>query len=646
MDFFFIFLCARNDVPFFKRMSHIRKIVVFILLILSSCTNNQQNEITHPTGQIVLDEDFHAVSLNNLVLYDTLYTKEKLTTEEAGNFLSQAKPVPTSSSGMLFLGNYKKYPNGWFCFRLVNEGNVSRRVIIDEDNYVRCDGLEVFTHKNNEISHWGKVERTTELTDRPIPFYTYAVPFTILAQDTLDVLIHTKRIYGIHEVNISLSSEEYFFEKIHTQFFKRIIEIIVIISCILLMASVGWLFKDRAMIYLSIYMTVILISLLGFPGFLDAIAPKGTVGLSRSGIMALTPFLMNIFFHPYGIKIMERVPKNETLFLRLSYFLMGINTLFIALFFLPIPLYLHIDYYLPYAMTFLSSIGIIWLFYVGIIAYVRANISYFLIAICFTFFPFLIDQATHFLVDTNGIFIFKLSRSSFVLSLVGLSIISIFQVREKLVSKKNYEYQVEYLRTTMENIRREDVESVGRNLHDNVGNTLATALGYLNLKTLHLQTVREIILDAINEIRFLSHNLVKNDELPISQKLQRLTERFNDFSPIHFRFFDYTDNALDAISPNQQLNLYYIVQELFTNSLRHSQATEVVLQIFKESRLVRVTIEDDGVGLQINADAKGIGLTNMYKRAELAHILLSIDSTSQGTNTIIEIQHEDTLLSH
>ena len=297
-------------------------------------------------------------------------------------------------------------------------------------------------------------------------------------------------------------------------------------------------------------------------------------------------------------------------------------------------------------MTILSSIGIIWVFYFSILAFLRANISYFLIAVCFAFFPFVVDQVTHALFDSNGIFIFKLGRSSFVLSLIGLSIISIFQVREKLVSKKNYEFQVEYLRTTMENIRREDVESVGRNLHDNVGNTLATALGYLNLKTLHLQTVREIILDAINEIRFLSHNLVKNDELPITQKLQRLTERFNDFSPIHFRFFDYTNNTLDLISQNQQLNLYYIVQELFTNSLRHSQATEVVLQIFKESRLVRVTIEDDGVGLQNNTDPTGIGLSNMHKRAELAHILLTIDSTSQGTNTIIEIHYEDTLLSH
>jgi signal transduction histidine kinase len=224
--------------------------------------------------------------------------------------------------------------------------------------------------------------------------------------------------------------------------------------------------------------------------------------------------------------------------------------------------------------------------------------------------------------------------------------VSIFQVREKLVSKKNYEYQVEYLRTTMEAIRREDIESVGRNLHDNVGNTLATALGYLNLKTLHLQTVREIILDAINEIRFLSHNLVKNDELPIGLKLQRLIERFNDFSSIHFKYFDYTGNAMDTIDLNKQLNLYYIIQELFTNSLRHSQATEVVLQIFKENQYIRVTIEDDGVGLQTDTDKKGIGLTNIYKRAELANILLSIDSTPQGTNTIIEISHEDILPYH
>lgn len=628
-------------------MSHTKHLLFIFLLFCFSCSKNEREKTTvQQTGRIVLENGFQSIPLNNIVLYDSLYTQDSITKNELKNFFARLVPVPPKSSGMLFLGNYKKHPNGWFYIQLINRDKIRRRFIIDEDNHLRCDEFEVFTYKQDKLTHLGKVDRKSKLTDRPIPFYTYAIPITIEAQDTIGVLIHTKRIYGIHEVNISLSSEKPFFEKLHAQFFNRIIEIIIIISCILLMASVGWLFKDLAMIYLSIYMTVILTSLLGFPGFLDAITPKESLGISRSGLIALTPFLMNVLFHPYGIKIMERVPKNETLFLRQCYFLMGINTLFISFFFLPIPLFLQVDYFLPYLMTFLSSIGILWLFYIGILAYVRANISHLIIAICVTFFPFILDQVTHLLFDTNGIFIFKLSRSSFVLSLVGLSIISIFQVREKLVSKKNYEYQVEYLRTTMEEIRREDVESVGRNLHDNVGNTLATALGYLNLKTLHLQTVREIILDAINEIRFLSHNLVKNDELPISIKLQRLTERFNDFSSIHFRYFDFTDSTIDKINQNQQLNLYYIIQELFTNSLRHSQATEVTLQLFKENQHIRITIEDDGIGLQTNTHPRGIGLTNIHKRAELAHILLSIDSTSQGTNIIIEILHEDTLSNH
>jgi signal transduction histidine kinase len=629
-------------------MSHTKLPLLFILFACFSCVENQQEEsANHPIGSVILGEDFKSVSLNHLVLHDTtLYRKDTLTEEEIEYFVSHSKAALENTSDMLFLGNYKNYPNGWFHIQLINTNNSRRRFIIDEDNYIRCDGLEVLTYKDKIITNWGKTERATKLTERAIPFYTYAVPFTIEAQDTLDVLIHTKRLYGIHEVDISLSTEKYFFEKLHTQFFSRIVEIIIILSCILLMISVGWLFSDRAMIYLSIYMTVILTSLLGFPGFLDAITPKDTLGLSRSGIIALTPFLMNALFHPYGIKIMENVPKNNASFLRLSYLIMTVNLLVVTLYFLPVSLFVKIDYYLPYVMTFLSSISILWLFYVGILAYIRANIRYFLIAASVTFFPFIIDQITHFLFDNNGFFIFKLSRSSFLLSLVGLSMVSIFQVREKLVSKKNYEYQVEYLRTTMEAIRREDIESVGRNLHDNVGNTLATALGYLNLKTLHLQTVREIILDAINEIRFLSHNLVKNDELPIGLKLQRLIERFNDFSSIHFKYFDYTGNAMDTIDLNKQLNLYYIIQELFTNSLRHSQATEVVLQIFKENQYIRVTIEDDGVGLQTDTDKKGIGLTNIYKRAELANILLSIDSTPQGTNTIIEISHEDILPYH
>ena len=88
----------------------------------------------------------------------------------------------------------------------------------------------------------------------------------------------------------------------------------------------------------------------------------------------------------------------------------------------------------------------------------------------------------------------------------------------------------------MEEVRKREVEAIGRNLHDNVGNILASALGYLNLKSPNTHLSQHLVKEAINEIRFLSHNLVKDEDLPLSVKLEALIGRLNDFSNILFLF--------------------------------------------------------------------------------------------------------------
>ena len=44
-------------------------------------------------------------------------------------------------------------------------------------------------------------------------------------------------------------------------------------------------------------------------------------------------------------------------------------------------------------------------------------------------------------------------------------------------------------------VKQEDseVENIGRNLHDSVGNTLATALGYLNLKIVDVDMMEKLL---------------------------------------------------------------------------------------------------------------------------------------------------------
>jgi len=75
------------------------------------------------------------------------------------------------------------------------------------------------------------------------------------------------------------------------------------------------------------------------------------------------------------------------------------------------------------------------------------------------------------------------------------------------------------------------------------------------------------------------------------------------------------------------------LQELFTNIVRHSGASRVYVQFFGDDQTLEVSVEDDGVGFDLTtAREKGVGLQNMFKRAELAQIILYFDSTPTGTS--------------
>lgn len=219
--------------------------------------------------------------------------------------------------------------------------------------------------------------------------------------------------------------------------------------------------------------------------------------------------------------------------------------------------------------------------------------------------------------------------------MVGVSLL-----REQLVTRKKLEQNLTLLRVSLEDIRKNEVETIGRNLHDNVGNMLASVLGYLNLKNQNPEVAKNLLNDTINEVRFLSHTLVKQDNLPITDKLEILVSHFNDFSPIRLYFNDYSLGKLNKIEALRQQNLYMIIQEALTNVVKHSKATKTYIQVFDQEGQLQVTIEDDGIGMVSGVVQEGIGLKNMYKRAELSAFKVTVDSNASGTNIIIEV-HEN-----
>lgn len=74
---------------------------------------------------------------------------------------------------------------------------------------------------------------------------------------------------------------------------------------------------------------------------------------------------------------------------------------------------------------------------------------------------------------------------------------------------------------------------------------------------------------------------------------------------------------IKKFSEFQQLTLYRIVQELITNAVKHSNATQIIVQITYENGLLLGTVEDNGKGFNLNTIKRNLGLNSITERVNM-----------------------------
>jgi signal transduction histidine kinase len=92
----------------------------------------------------------------------------------------------------------------------------------------------------------------------------------------------------------------------------------------------------------------------------------------------------------------------------------------------------------------------------------------------------------------------------------------------------------------------------------------------------------------------------------------------------------------ERLPTDKELNLYRIIQELISNTLKHAQATQISILLKKEANYLHLMISDNGVGFNNDKIFNGIGLRNIRSRVHKIGGTLLIES-KLGTGTKTEI---------
>ena len=206
------------------------------------------------------------------------------------------------------------------------------------------------------------------------------------------------------------------------------------------------------------------------------------------------------------------------------------------------------------------------------------------------------------------------------------------------VSERESQLQLSYERSRELDQQRataEERQRLMRDMHDGIGSHLMSTLALARMGSLSNKDMTEVLADCIDELKLTIDSLepVERDLLVVLGNLRyRLEPRLNA-ARISLEWAVNDLPPLTYLDPGNIRSVLRIVQEAFTNTLKHSGAKRITIStgIDRASSRVLVRITDDGVGvnpapsndaLGSNANKKpidekyaGRGIDNMKNRA-------------------------------
>lgn len=215
-----------------------------------------------------------------------------------------------------------------------------------------------------------------------------------------------------------------------------------------------------------------------------------------------------------------------------------------------------------------------------------------------------------------------------ILVVTLILIFSVFQKRktqlliEKAEEKRHFEVE---LAKSQNEIQEQTFKNISWELHDNIGQLLSVAKMQLNMlqseipeaQAKRLEEASEVLGKGLSEMRQLSRSL-NTDFISNLGLIESFEVEINRFKKMNFFKINYSFRGEPfTIDQKDEIIIFRIFQECFSNCVKYSKATELDIIIeFSESELF-ISSCDNGVGFDPGTRKNGSGLINMHKRSEL-----------------------------
>lgn len=221
----------------------------------------------------------------------------------------------------------------------------------------------------------------------------------------------------------------------------------------------------------------------------------------------------------------------------------------------------------------------------------------------------------------------------FALLLVVFLLLGVRSRNKQRVRRLHNEKERDVLNAIIEGEELER-ERLASELHDGLASILTAA----KYKVEALDTNNDsnelikVLSNAQIETRRIAHNLTPINllKLGLTGALEYFAKE-NSSEELIINFNSNTSNL--ELKKEQNLLIYRVAQELVQNALKYANASQIDVQLMKDEKELRLTVEDDGIGFN-PSDTAFNGLLTIQHRAAKVNGYFEINSSAAGTGTV------------
>jgi ligand-binding sensor domain-containing protein/signal transduction histidine kinase len=235
------------------------------------------------------------------------------------------------------------------------------------------------------------------------------------------------------------------------------------------------------------------------------------------------------------------------------------------------------------------------------------------------------------------------------LTLVAVGLIALAGGVLRVVVKRKMQRRLAQLER--ERVLEKERARIAQDLHDDLGSSL-TRISLLSGLAREDKDNASQVEAHVNKIsQSAAQTLRALEEIvwairPGSDSLQSLVEYIAHFANelfegdgVRCRLNLPADLPSRPLPPEMRHNIFLVVKEALTNSLKHSGGHEVRVQAKLEGDSLEIVVQDDGNGFDTFGQSRGQGLGNMRRRAQAMGARVDIDSRPGHGATVRLLLH-------